>query len=71
MTNFLKYLKNSRLKITLPFLSYDITFEELSNSKNVDERISKLGEIREDLQGAIEAVETLQIEAVIRKSEVE
>jgi len=70
MSKILKYLSKSRLRINLPFISYEVTFDDLVSSKNVDERIARLGEIRQDLQGAIEAVENLEAEALERKSEV-
>jgi len=52
-------------------ISYEVGVDELLNSKNIDERIARLGEIKRDLQGAIEAVEGLQTEALERKGEVE
>ena len=43
---------------------------DLFSSKNIDERLARLGEIESDLQGAIDAIENLQSEALERKSEV-
>ncbi len=43
---------------------------ELEDKKTIDERISRLGEIKEDLEGAIKAVDDLQSEALKRKSEL-
>jgi hypothetical protein len=69
--NLKKHLSKARFRINLPFISYEVPIDELLNSKNIDERITRLGEIKRDLQGAIEAVDGLQAEALERKSEVE
>lgn len=56
-------------RISMPLFGY---FDfELEDSKTIDERIARLGEIKDDLTGAIKAVDELQKEALTRKSEVE
>ncbi len=56
------------VKFTLPIVAgFSI---ELENKKTIDERISRLGEIKEDLEGAIKAVNDLKNEALKRKSEL-
>ena len=62
--------KNAKIRISFPFFSYEITPDELLNSKSVDERISKLEKVRADLLDAVNAVESLQEEAQQSKSEV-
>lgn len=59
------------LKISVPLVPFVGLNIELENPKTIDERINRLGEIKQDLEGAIKAVDELEKEAVKRKSEVE
>jgi DNA repair ATPase RecN len=69
--NLRKHLSKARFRINVPFIGLEVPFDEIFNSKNIDQRISRLGEIKRDLQGAIEAVESLHTEALERKDEVD
>lgn len=64
ITSILAEMVFKALKIPL----VGIEFEE---SKTIDERIARLGEIKGDLEGAIKAVDELEKEALERKTEVE
>jgi predicted nuclease with TOPRIM domain len=64
-----KYLKKARLRVSLPFLSYEVTLDDLIDSKDVDERIERLSTIKNDLEETIVAVEQLQAEAFKSKNE--
>lgn len=70
MRKFARKLSKARFRLSLPFISYEVGIDELFRSQSIDHRIAKLGEIKRDLLGAIEAVETLQTEAHERKGEV-
>lgn len=59
------------MKITVPLMPFVGLNFEWENSKTIDERIARLGEIKGDLEGAIKAVDELQKEALERKTEVE
>jgi hypothetical protein len=63
-------MKKGRIRIALPFLTYEILPDELFGSKTVDERIDALGKVRSDLLDAVSAVESLQKEAQQSKLEV-
>ncbi len=54
-----------------PFFSYEVQLDGLLDSKTVDERITRLAEVRRDLEAAVDAVTSLQQEAHTRKTEVE
>ena len=66
-----KHLKKARLKISLPFMSYEVTLDDLMDSKDIDERIKRLSTIKKDLQETIIAVEQLQDEAFKSKNEAD
>jgi predicted nuclease with TOPRIM domain len=66
-----KYLKKARLRVSLPFLSYEVTLDDLIDSKDVDERIKRLSTIKNDLEETIVAVEQLQAEAFKSKNEAD
>jgi peptidoglycan hydrolase CwlO-like protein len=70
MSKLSKSIGKMRLRINLPFITYEVTLDDLFSSKNIDERLARLGEVKKDLQGAIEAIDNLQSEALERKSEV-
>jgi len=55
----------------LPFVSYELTLDDLLTSKDVDERIKKLSQVRADLEDTITAVEQLQSEALRSKREAD
>ena len=70
MTEIIKALKHSaRFRVSLPFFSYEVNLNDLVDSSSVDERITKLGEIKRDLEAAAVAVDSLQSEAEARKIE--
>ncbi len=64
-----KYLKKARLIVSLPFLRYEVTLDDLIDSKDVDERIERISIIKNDLEETIVAVEQLQAEAFKSKNE--
>lgn len=68
LTKLLNRVGIETLKISMPLVGVGIEFEE---SKTIDERISRLAEIKGDLEGAIKAVDELQQEALEKKTEVE
>ena len=71
MTKFKHFLSNARFRINLPFISYEFSIDDLVNSENIDERISKLESVKKDLYEAISAVNELQSDAQKNKDEVE
>ena len=71
MSKLSKSLGKARLRLSLPFLSYEVPLDGLLNSTSVDERITRLAEVRRDLEAAVDAVTSLQQEAHTRKAEVE
>lgn len=72
MSNIAEKLKRgSRLRVGLPFLTYEFSLEDLSTPEAADARIARLGEIKRDLEGAIRAVQELQKEAGDRKAEAD
>lgn len=66
-----KHLKKARLRVSLPFLSYEVTLDDLIDSKDVDERIKRLSAIKNDLEATIIAVGQLQAEAFKSKNEAD
>ncbi len=66
-----KVLQMARISVRLPFISYEINFDDLTNSSTVDERIARLSQVKHDLEAAITAVSTLQAEATDRKDEAD
>jgi tetrahydromethanopterin S-methyltransferase subunit A len=71
MSKLARSLGKARVRISLPFLSYEWQINDVLDSKDVDERIARLGEIKRELEGAIDAVTSLQKEANTRKQEVD
>jgi hypothetical protein len=71
MAKFRDQLKKTRFRVSLPFISYEVSLDDLLNTTSVDERIASLNRVHEDLLGAVAAVEGLQSEALERKHEVE
>lgn len=65
-----KLLRNSKIRISLPFISYEITPEELLSRESVDARIAKLEKVRGDLLDAVDAVKSLEAEAHKSKDEL-
>ncbi|MBI4317546.1 MAG: hypothetical protein HY675_03570 [Chloroflexi bacterium] len=63
--------RGTRLRISLPFISYEVALDDLATSDTVDARIARLGEIKRDLEAAIAAVHGLQEEARDRKTEAD
>ena len=63
--------KNSKLSLSLPFFRYELDLTQALDPTSVDERISRLDQIRNDLNGAIEAVIELQAEAQENKKEAD
>ena len=68
-TSISKYLKKTRLRVSLPFVSYEVTLDDLLDSKDVDARIRRLSQIRTDLEDTISAVEQLQADALRNKKD--
>jgi hypothetical protein len=66
-----KLAKHSRIRVSLPFFSYEIQAEDLISDANLDTRIARLGEVKRDLQESIVAIEELQAEATTRKAELD
>jgi hypothetical protein len=62
-----RQFRKARLRISLPFVSYEVTLDDIVDSKSVDDRIAQLGRVREDLQAAVTAVEELQLKAIQNK----
>lgn len=63
--------RNARLRVSLPFFSYEVTVDDVLNSKDVDDRIKRLSTIRSDLEETIQAVAELQSEALRNKKEAD
>ena len=63
--------RRTRLRISLPFISYEVALDDLATSETVDARIARLSEIKRDLEAAISAVQGLQDEAKERKAEAD
>jgi hypothetical protein len=70
-TKLKKILRNARFRVSLPFFSYEVTADDVLNSKNVDDRIKRLSTIRTDLEETIQAVTELQEEALQNKKEAD
>ena len=66
-----KLLRQARFRVSLPFFSYEVTLDDVLDSKNVDERIKRLSTIRTDLEETVHAVTQLQAEALQNKKEAE
>jgi hypothetical protein len=54
----------------MPFISYEITPDELFSRESVDTRITKLEKVRSDLMDAVDAVKSLENEAHKNKDEL-
>jgi len=66
-----KYLKKTRIRVSIPFFSYEVVLDDLVDSKDVDSRITRLTQIKTDLEETISAVTQLQNEAFKSKSEAD
>ena len=71
INKFTKHLKKTRLRLSLPFLSYELALDDILNSKDVDERIKRLSTIKNDLADTVIAVEQLQADALKSKHEAD
>lgn len=73
MTKLTDQLKKIRITpiTAINVLGLRINLEDLLQSSDVDQRIGKLSEVRKDLEAAVEAVATLQTEALKSKTELE
>lgn len=69
MSRLRQSFKSASFRIALPFLSYEVRLNDLIDTKSADERIARLGVIKEDLEAAVVAVEGLKPEAEARKRE--
>jgi hypothetical protein len=67
----IRQLRNFRLRISLPFMSYEITPGDFLTRGDIDERIEKLGTIKQDLLASIAAIEELQVDAQGKKRQVD
>lgn len=70
--NFKGLLGKAKVKISLPlpFISYEVSLNDALDSQNIDTRIARLTDIKEELESAILAVESLQNEAHENKQQV-
>jgi hypothetical protein len=59
-----------RIRLPIPFITYEIPLNEVINSKDIDTRIARLSDIKNELESAIEAVESLQNDAQQNKEKV-
>ncbi|GGA34163.1 hypothetical protein [Okeania sp. KiyG1] len=59
-----------RIKLPIPFISYEIPLNEVIDPQTIDTRITRLSDIKKELESAIFAVEQLQSEAQENKEEV-
>jgi hypothetical protein len=66
-----RQLRKLRLRVSLPFISYEITPEDFLTRGDLDERIAKLGNIKEDLLASIVAIEELQAGAQDKKRQLD
>lgn len=66
-----RQLRNFRLRVNLPFISYEITADDFLSPGDIDERIEKLGTIKQDLLASIAAIEELQADAQDKKRQVD
>ncbi len=62
-------LKQGRLRISIPFLTYEMRIDGLLSEKSVEDRIARLAEIQDELEGAVTAVSDLKDEAIRTKDE--
>lgn len=62
---------NSKVSVSLPFLRYELDLTQALDPATVDERITRLDQIKADLTAAVEAVAELQREAHDNKKEAE
>lgn len=67
MNKILNKLKCARIRLSVPFFTYEFRLNELIDPENVDERIKKLDSIRDDLEMAINAIHELKQDAVDKK----
>jgi hypothetical protein len=66
-----KHLRKARFRVSIPFVSYEVTLDDLLDSKDVDVRIKRLSDIKGDLEDTIGAVEQLQAEALKHKADAD
>ncbi len=66
----IRALRNARIRLSLPGISYEISSEDLLGRQTIDQRLERLGSIKADLQASISAVEELEFEANQKKREV-
>jgi hypothetical protein len=59
-----------RVRIPIPFIHYEIPIGEILDPQSIDTRISRLSDIKSELESAIGAVESLRDEAQQNKEEV-
>ncbi|NEQ37920.1 MAG: hypothetical protein F6K40_17290 [Okeania sp. SIO3I5] len=59
-----------RIKLPIPFVSYEIPLNEVFDPQSIDTRISRLSDIKKELESAIFAVESLQNDAQKNKEEI-
>jgi hypothetical protein len=67
----IRVAKNMDLRISLPFLSYEISVADLVDHSNVDQRLKRLSTIKSDLQDSILAIKELEKEGLKKKREVD
>jgi len=65
-----RLLRSTRIRVSLPFISYEIAPEDFLEHPTLDQRLQRLSSIKADLQASILAVEELEREAFEKKREV-
>lgn len=68
---FIRILRSTRIRLSLPLISYEIAPEDFLGHQTIDQRLQRLGSIKADLQASISAVEELEHEAFKKKREVD
>jgi hypothetical protein len=70
MSRLTEPLKHIRIT-GLSLFGIQVNLEDVLSGADVDERIKRLSGVRKELEAAVEAVGTLQTEALTRKSELD
>lgn len=67
------YLKGTRLRFAVPFvpIAYEIELDKVTDPTSIDERITRLASIRQDLAEAIDAVRSLEQDSITKRNELE
>lgn len=63
--------RDLRIRVGLPFITYEVRFNDVLGGRSADERIEKLDQIKTDLVAATDAVDILKEEAIVAKRQAE